>query len=245
MWTRPASTASASSTMWRVPSTLATRWRLGVRGHVVDRGEVEEVVDLALEPLEVLVGDPEAAAARGRRRSPTMRSSSTPQRLRSSSRRPLRALADEHVDRPLALEQQLDQVAADEAGRAGDEVAQSDPPRSLLANTDHPTLACDGLRTRSRPRRPRRTGRQARPHRRLGGRRGPTAGRRRAPGARRAARWSAPPARCRSRRRRDCARASGSRCAYCEHTAIALDFLREGAIDAPANDVVLIARIAV
>lgn len=34
-------------------------------------------------------------------------------------------------------------------------------------------------------------------------------------------------------------------CAYCEHTAIALDFLREGAIDVPANDVVLIARIAV
>ena len=34
-------------------------------------------------------------------------------------------------------------------------------------------------------------------------------------------------------------------CAYCEHTAIALDFLREGAIDVPANDVVLVARIAV
>ena len=26
MWTRPASTASANSTMWRVPSTLATFW---------------------------------------------------------------------------------------------------------------------------------------------------------------------------------------------------------------------------
>ena len=26
MWTRPACTASANWTMWRVPSTLATRW---------------------------------------------------------------------------------------------------------------------------------------------------------------------------------------------------------------------------
>ena len=32
-------------------------------------------------------------------------------------------------------------------------------------------------------------------------------------------------------------------CAYCEHTSIALNFLREGAIDVPANDVVLVARL--
>ena len=59
MWTRPASTASANWTMWRVPSTLATRWVSAFACHVVDRREVEEVVDLALEPLEVLVGDAE------------------------------------------------------------------------------------------------------------------------------------------------------------------------------------------
>ena len=34
------------------------------------------------------------------------------------------------------------------------------------------------------------------------------------------------------------------RCGFCEHTAIALEFLREGVIDAPANDVVLVARVA-
>ena len=51
----------------------------------------------------------------------------------------LGALADEHVDRPLALEQQLDEVAADEAGRAGDEVAHSPS-----------TVAIDSLRPASR-----------------------------------------------------------------------------------------------
>ena len=33
-------------------------------------------------------------------------------------------------------------------------------------------------------------------------------------------------------------------CGYCEHTAPALDFLRRDMFDAPANDVVLIARYA-
>ena len=32
-------------------------------------------------------------------------------------------------------------------------------------------------------------------------------------------------------------------CAYCDHTSIALDFLREDVIDAPANEVVLVARL--
>ena len=32
-------------------------------------------------------------------------------------------------------------------------------------------------------------------------------------------------------------------CAYCDHTAVALDFLREDVIDAPANEVVLVARL--
>jgi hypothetical protein len=34
------------------------------------------------------------------------------------------------------------------------------------------------------------------------------------------------------------------RCGFCDHSAIALDFLRKGVIDAPANDVVLVARVA-
>ena len=31
-------------------------------------------------------------------------------------------------------------------------------------------------------------------------------------------------------------------CAFCDHTAAALGFLREDVVDAPANDVVLVAR---
>ena len=42
----------------------------------------------------------------------------------------LRALADEDVDRALALEQLLDEVATDEAGGAGDEVAHLISSRS-------------------------------------------------------------------------------------------------------------------
>jgi hypothetical protein len=33
------------------------------------------------------------------------------------------------------------------------------------------------------------------------------------------------------------------RCGFCDHTAEALDFLREDMIDAPANDVAVIARL--
>ena len=34
------------------------------------------------------------------------------------------------------------------------------------------------------------------------------------------------------------------RCAFCDHTAEAMEFLRHAALDAPANEVVLIARVA-
>ena len=50
----PASSALASSTACRVPSTLE-RVRGLVGGHVVDRGEVEEVVDVAAQRDQVLL----------------------------------------------------------------------------------------------------------------------------------------------------------------------------------------------
>lgn len=34
------------------------------------------------------------------------------------------------------------------------------------------------------------------------------------------------------------------RCGFCEHAAEAVEFLREDVIDVPANDVVLVARVA-
>ena len=33
-------------------------------------------------------------------------------------------------------------------------------------------------------------------------------------------------------------------CAYCAHEAAAIEFLREDVVDAPANDVILVARLA-
>jgi hypothetical protein len=34
------------------------------------------------------------------------------------------------------------------------------------------------------------------------------------------------------------------RCGFCDHTSAAIEFLREDAIDVPANDVILVARLA-
>ncbi len=83
-----------------------------------------------------------------------------------------RALAHEHVDVALALEQLLDEVAADEPGRAGDEVAQRISPwcRDLGGN---PT--CPRRPVRHVPPRPR-SGRRRGPRRRCArGRGGPRA----------------------------------------------------------------------
>ena len=101
-----------------VRDPLALRARL----HVVDRREVEEVVDVALEPGEILVGDAEARLGEIADDADDALVVDAPAvaQLREPA---LGALADEHVDRPLPLEQELDEVAADETGRAGDEVA--------------------------------------------------------------------------------------------------------------------------
>ena len=89
--------------------------------HVVDRGEVEEVVDLAAQRVARRRRRRRAAARTGRRRRRGCG------RRRRAARPALRAsrvepVADEHVDVALALEQPLDQVAADEAGGARHEV---------------------------------------------------------------------------------------------------------------------------
>ena len=112
MWKCFASSASASFTASRVPSTLATRWLSRVRGHVVDRRQVEEVVDLPLQlgdlvaAAELLLGE-----VADHRHDPVLVGAPAAAQLLEPAARPL---ADQHVDRPLALEQLLDQVAADE-----------------------------------------------------------------------------------------------------------------------------------
>ena len=62
-----ACTASANCTAWRVPSTLATCCVFGAGREVVDRGEMEEVLDLALELLAGRRRRRRASACRGRR----------------------------------------------------------------------------------------------------------------------------------------------------------------------------------
>ena len=242
MCTRPASTASANSTMWRVPSTLATRWRLGVGGHVVDRRQVEEVVDLALEAREVLVGDAEprlGEVADDADDALLVDAPAVAQLLEPA----LRALADEHVDRPLALEQQLDQVAADEAGRAGDEVAHSSP-RSAAEVALTLLLARWAFELAPDP------GDRGEPDVKLGRTGGSAVGEDRAwsaTGSRSspAARSSARSARCRSRRRRASRRGRCSRCGFCDHAARARSSsCAEDVFDTAANEVVLVARVA-
>ena len=93
-----------------------------VRLHVVDRGEVEEVVDRLAEAVdsELLLG--EVAGHRD---------DAIPgaEPLREVVQAAPRALAHERIDRALALEQELHEMAADEAGRARYEVAHD--PLSL------------------------------------------------------------------------------------------------------------------
>ena len=82
--------------------------RLGIRLHVVDGREVEEVVDVALELLDVLVGHAEPGLreiADDPDHAVLVDSPAAAELLEPS----LRPFADEHVDRPLALQQKLDQ----------------------------------------------------------------------------------------------------------------------------------------
>src|SRR5206468_2715863 len=86
------------------------------------RGEVKQVVDLTAETRGVLLGDPEPGLgeiANDSGHAVGVRPPAVLQLLQAT----LGPLAHEHVDGPLPLEQELHQVAADEAGRSGDEVA--------------------------------------------------------------------------------------------------------------------------
>ena len=104
------------------PLDVGDPLRVGVRGHVVDRGKVEEVVDLASERRDVGVRDPETGLGEVAD-DPDDALLVDPPAVAKLLETALRPLPDEHVDRALALEQQLDQVATDEPRRSGYEVA--------------------------------------------------------------------------------------------------------------------------
>ena len=97
---------------------------LGAGGHVVDRRQVEEVVDVAAQRQQVLLGDAEARLGEiaGDRHDPRpIGSPGRPQLLEP----PARARPDQRVDRALALQESVDEVATDEPGRSGDEVVHA------------------------------------------------------------------------------------------------------------------------
>src|SRR5215208_7572607 len=107
--------------------------RLVVSGHVVDRREMEEVVDLLVEVLYAEAGLRQVAR---HRHDPVAGAESLCERLELAAR----SFAHERVDGPLPLEQFLDEVPADEPCCPGDEVihfgAATLPPRRL--DTDMP-----------------------------------------------------------------------------------------------------------
>ena len=124
-WCRmPASSALASATALRVPADVGALVVLVVGRHVIDGGEVEEVVDVAAVLVDPALLDAEAllreVADDGRDALAALPGLG---QLRQAL---LRALAHEHEDLALAVAQQLlHEMAADEAGGAGDEVGQS------------------------------------------------------------------------------------------------------------------------
>ncbi len=144
---------------------------LGGRGHVVDRGQVEHVVDLAAQLLDPLALEAEqwftqvaedghdAFAAHGSDRDAPVLDQVVQARDR--------AVAHEHVHLALALVQELlDEAAADEAGRACDEVVhgrswQCRTPRGSAASCGPATPLRDhgfGLPESCRPKECRTTG---------------------------------------------------------------------------------------
>ncbi len=92
---------------------------------------MEEVIDVPAEQLQIGVGDAEARlgqVADDADDALVIGSPAVAQLLQPT----LRALPHEHVDRALALEQQLNQIAPDEAGCTGDEVGHGHSPLYLL-----------------------------------------------------------------------------------------------------------------
>ncbi len=90
------------------------------RGHVVDRRQVEDVVDLPAMLGDPRLVDPELHRLQvaGHRVHAALRAPALDQSVEPLAR----ALADEHVDLAAALQQALDQVAPDEARGSRDEV---------------------------------------------------------------------------------------------------------------------------
>ena len=95
--------------------------------HVVHRGEVEEVLDRAVQAADLLVGQAEARLLQIADDGLDALGGVGAPALDERGEAVTRALAHEHVDVALALEQLLHEMAADEAGRARHEIRHCSP----------------------------------------------------------------------------------------------------------------------
>ena len=124
-------------------------------GHVVDRGQVEEVLDVTGVGGDPLVADPEVGLAEvtDDRSDPGTPGSCCLPLLDQRLEPVLRALTAEHEDLALAVvDQLLDEVAADETGGAGDEVGHGEVHRSRASGVSgDPFNSSRHLRSRDRP----------------------------------------------------------------------------------------------
>ena len=110
----------------RAPDVQALVDRV-VGGHVVHRGEVEDVLDVAGQRGDVVVG--QAQPRLGEVAEDGLDAVAGAPALDQAIEALARALADEHVDVAFALQQPLDEVASDESGRARHEVRHAPPLR--------------------------------------------------------------------------------------------------------------------
>jgi hypothetical protein len=100
-----------------------------VGSHVVDRGEVEEVLDRLAEALD---SEPRLGQVAGHWDDAALLGA---QVLDQGVDLAARALAHQHVNGPLALQELGQQMAADEARRAGDEIVQGTLHSQLRSDT--------------------------------------------------------------------------------------------------------------
>ena len=124
--------ALASSTVLRVPSMLTATWRLFVGRQVVDRGQMVEMVDLALERLDHVGRHAQLLLGQVAEHRHHPRRTDAPE-LAQGLDLGFAFLADQEMHhRTLARKQLADQPLANESGRAGHEILHGYPLLILL-----------------------------------------------------------------------------------------------------------------
>ena len=120
----------------RVTGAFNVRYflNIGARVDIVNRSQVKDVLDLPFEPRKFCFAHPKLRLRQIAGDGHYLRLVDTPL-LAQRSQFLLRALAYEHVDRFAALQQIIDQKAANETGAAGDKISHFDSsPQAAARN---------------------------------------------------------------------------------------------------------------